>query len=77
MQLDADTGEETRWVERKTDEVIDLTGEDEGEGVAVNQVDFEETPDSSRLLLGNCTSESKKALKNSFCTIINGKDCTF
>ena len=43
MQLDADTGEERRWVERKTDELIDLTGEDEGEGVAVNQVDFEET----------------------------------
>ena len=43
MQLDADTGEERRWVERKIDEVIDLTGEDEGEGVAVNQENFEET----------------------------------
>ena len=41
-QLDVDTGEERRWEEKKIDEVIDLTGEGEVEGVAVNQASSEE-----------------------------------
>ena len=41
-QLDADTGEERSWEEKKIDEVIDLTGEDEGEGVAVDQAGSDE-----------------------------------
>ena len=36
-QLDADTGEERRWEEQTVDEVIDLTGENEEEVLAVNQ----------------------------------------
>ena len=41
-QLDADTGEERRWEEKKIDEVIGFTGEDEGEGVAVDQAGSDE-----------------------------------
>ena len=46
-QLDADTGEERRWEEQTVDEVIDLTGENEEEVLAVNQAGSEENQEGN------------------------------